>query len=139
MENRPKVGIGVMVIRDRKVLIGKRVSSHGEGEYCFPGGHMEYMESFEECARREVREEAGIEIKDVRFLLLDNLKHYAPKHYVDIGMLAEWSEKEPTVCEPHKVDSWRWHPLSEPLPKPHFATLQLYLDAYNGGKNFIDL
>ncbi len=46
MENRLKVGIGVMVVKDGHVLIGKRVSSHGEGEYCFPGGHMEYMESF---------------------------------------------------------------------------------------------
>ena len=45
-EQRPKVGIGVMVFKDGKVLMGKRKSSHGEGEWAWPGGHLEYMESF---------------------------------------------------------------------------------------------
>lgn len=137
-EQRPKVGVGVLVIKDGHFLLGRRVSSHGAGEYCFPGGHMEYMESFEETAKRETREETGVEIKNVRFLVLDNLKAYAPKHYVDIGMLADWASGEPVVHEPHKVDSWTWHPLTEPLPTPHFASLKLYLEAYNGGAHFVD-
>ncbi|TSC60080.1 MAG: excinuclease ABC subunit A, partial [Parcubacteria group bacterium Gr01-1014_107] len=49
--------------KDGKVLLGKRKGSHGVGEYAFPGGKLEYLESFGECARREVREECGIEIK----------------------------------------------------------------------------
>lgn len=73
----PRVGIGVMVIRDGKVLLGRRQGSHGAGHYAWPGGHLEYMESFEECAKREVREETGIEIDNVRFLRLYNLKQYA--------------------------------------------------------------
>jgi 8-oxo-dGTP diphosphatase len=77
--NFPRVGVGVMVVREGKVLMGKRKSSHGAGEYSWPGGHMEHMESFEECARREVREETGIEITNVRFLRLLNFKNYPPK------------------------------------------------------------
>ncbi len=53
-EQRPRVGIGVMVMKDGKVLLGKRKGSHGAGEYAWPGGHMEYMESFEDVAKREV-------------------------------------------------------------------------------------
>lgn len=49
----PKVGIGVMIFKDGKVLLGKRKGSHGDGEYSFPGGHLNYMESFEDCAQRE--------------------------------------------------------------------------------------
>ena len=30
---RPRVGIGIMIMRDDKVLLGKRKGSHGEGEY----------------------------------------------------------------------------------------------------------
>ena len=82
---RPKVGVGVMVLKNGKVLIGKRKGAHGAGEWAWPGGHLEYMESFEDCARREVMEETGIEIHNIRFLRLMNLKEYAPKHYVDIG------------------------------------------------------
>ena len=37
-ENRPKVGLGVMVMKDGKVLLGKRKGSHGAGEYVWPGG-----------------------------------------------------------------------------------------------------
>lgn len=61
----PKVGIGVMIFRDGEILLGKRKGSHGDGEYAFPGGHLEYMESFSDCARREVREECGIEIANI--------------------------------------------------------------------------
>ena len=56
---------------------------------------MEYMESFEECAVREVREETGIEIANVRFLRLLNLKTYVPHHYVDVGLVADWKAGRP--------------------------------------------
>lgn len=136
-EQRPKVGIGVMVLKEGKVLLGKRKGSHGEGEYSWPGGHLEYMESFEDCARREVKEEAGIEIKNVKFLRLVNLKDYAPKHYVDIGMVAEWESGEPQVMEPDKMTDWAWYDLDS-LPNPLFKTLPTYIEAYKTGKNYWD-
>lgn len=71
----PKVGVGVFVMRNGQVLIGKRKGAHGEGEYSFPGGHLEYMESFEGCARRETQEETGIEIQNIRFQFLLNRSH----------------------------------------------------------------
>lgn len=36
-----KVGVAVMILKDGKVLLSKRRGSHGEGEYSFPGGHLE--------------------------------------------------------------------------------------------------
>ena len=42
---RPKVGVGVMVLKNGKVLIGKRKGAHVAGEWAWPGGHLEYMES----------------------------------------------------------------------------------------------
>lgn len=62
-QSQPKVGIGVMILKQGKVLLGMRKGSHGAGELAFPGGHLDYMESFEDCARRETREERGIEIE----------------------------------------------------------------------------
>jgi ADP-ribose pyrophosphatase YjhB (NUDIX family) len=52
---RPLVGLGVLVVRDGKVLVGQRRGSLGAGEYALPGGHLEHGEGFEECAAREVR------------------------------------------------------------------------------------
>lgn len=51
-------GVGVIVIKDGKVLIGNRSDN---GEICGPGGHVESWEDAEEAARRETREEFGIE------------------------------------------------------------------------------
>ena len=48
--NHPKVGVGVVVVKDGKVLVGKRIGSHGAETWAFPGGHLEWNEKIEECA-----------------------------------------------------------------------------------------
>lgn len=136
-EQRPKVGVGVMIFKDGKILLGKRKNAHGEGEYAWPGGHLEYMEGFEQCAKRETLEETGMEIENVRFLRLLNFKDYAPKHYVDILLVADWKSGEPQVLEPHKCEGWDWYDidnLSEPLFKAEYSGIE----AYKTGRNFFD-
>lgn len=134
---RPKVGVGVMIMKNGKVLMGKRKNAHGEGEYAWPGGHMEYMESFEECAKRETREETGIEITNIRFLRLMNLKAYPPKHYVDIALVADWKSGKPQICEPEKIEEWNWYDLDN-LPTPVFYTIPSYIESYKTGRTFYD-
>lgn len=134
-EQRPKVGIGVMVFKDGKILLQKRKGSHGAGEYSFPGGHLEYMESFEDCARRETLEEAGITIKNLKFLLLSNLKDYAPKHYVHMNFVADWESGEPKIMEPDKCDGWGWYDPDN-LPTPYFKTMPVCLEALKTGKYY---
>ena len=126
-----------MVLKDGKVLIGKRKGSHGAGLYGLAGGHLEYMESIEECARREVKEETGIEIKNVRFLCVANVKTHTPKHYLDIGVVADWESGEPEVLEPHKCEGWEWYGL-DAIPQPLFDPTPRYIEAYKAGKNFFD-
>ncbi|MBI2065686.1 MAG: NUDIX domain-containing protein [Candidatus Zambryskibacteria bacterium] len=135
--NVVKVGVGVMIMKDGKVLLGKRKGSHGEGEYAWPGGHMEYMESFTDCAKREVMEETGMEIDNIRLLRVYNLKEYAPKHYCDIGLIADWKNGEPKIMEPNKIEGWGWYDL-EALPSPLFSTIPSYIEAYKTGRNFWD-
>jgi len=137
-QNKPKVGIGVMIFKDGKVLLGKRRGSHGEGEYAFPGGHLEYMESFEDCAKREVKEECGIYIKNIRFQFLANLTKYAPKHYAHIGLLADWDNGEPEVLETEKSESWDWYEINN-LPYPIFETAKIAIESYKTGKNYFDI
>lgn len=135
---RPKVGIGVMIFKDGKVLLGKRKNTNndGENEYANPGGHIEYMESLEECAKGETREEAGIEIENVRFLSLYNLKKY-DKHYINIGLLADWKSGELQNLEPNKCEGWDWYDLNN-LPSPLYGTMPQYLEALRTGKNYFD-
>ena len=121
-EQRPLVGISVLVMKDGKLLLGTRRGSHGAGEYACPGGHLEHLESFQICAAREVLEETGIEIGPLRFLRVLNATQYAPKHYVDLAFVAEWKSGDPEVREPDKVDRWDWYALDD-LPSPLFAML----------------
>ncbi|NBO23379.1 NUDIX domain-containing protein, partial [bacterium] len=60
MNNQVKVGLSALIVRDGKVLMGKRKGSHGQGQWAFPGGHLEYSEDFKSCLTREVKEETGL-------------------------------------------------------------------------------
>jgi 8-oxo-dGTP diphosphatase len=137
MDNLPKVGVGVMIWKDGKVLLHKRKGSHGAGEFSWPGGHLEFGESFEECAKRETMEEAGIEIENVQFLRLLNMKDYKDKHYVDIGMIADWKSGVPQIMEPSKCESWGWYNPAH-LPEPLFKAIPYYFEALHTKKVFFD-
>ena len=135
--NRPKVGIGILIFKNNKVLLGKRKGAHASDVYAGPGGHLEHLESFAACAKREAREETGMEIENIRFLCLTNFKTYAPKHYVDIGLAADWKNGEPQILEPNKCESWGWYDLDN-LPAPLFELVKNYIEAYHTGKNYYD-
>lgn len=136
-EKQPITGIGVLVFKDGKILLGKRKGSHGEGEYAFPGGKLDYLESFENCARREIKEECGIEIENIRFQFIANLLKYKPKHFTHINLIADWKSGDPEVLEPEKCESWGWYDIDN-LPKPLFSIIELTLDSLKTGKNYYD-
>ena len=118
------VGVGVCIVKDGKVLYGKRKNAHGDGDWCFPGGHIELGESWEECAARETREEAGIEIKNIRFAAVTN--DIFPKdgrHYVTVFMIADYASGETQIMEPEQCDEWGWFAWNSP-PDPLFIPNQ---------------
>jgi 8-oxo-dGTP diphosphatase len=129
-----KVGIGVAILKQHsfntQVLLGKRKGSHGEGEWGFPGGKMEHLESFNETALREIAEEIGpsVKVKGLRVCSVINLTEYAPKHYLDIGMVADWIEGEPELMEPEKCSEWKWFDVWN-LPSNLFVTVSRTIEA----------
>ena len=54
--NHPKIGVGVLIRKDGKVLFGKRKGDHGNGTWCPPGGHLEKFETIVDVARCEASE-----------------------------------------------------------------------------------
>lgn len=137
MQHAPKVGIGLLIFKDDKILLGERIGSHGAHSFCGTDGHLDHLESFIDCAVRETREEAGIEIENVRFLCLTNVRDYAPKHYVDIGLVADWKSGTPAVLEPEKRKNWDWYEIDE-LPEPLFGMVPNYIEAHKTGRVFFD-
>ncbi|MBI4272862.1 NUDIX domain-containing protein [Candidatus Uhrbacteria bacterium] len=134
---QPKCGVGILVIKDGKLLLGKRKGSHGAGFYGSGGGHLEYGESFEEAAIREIHEEAGIEVQNLRFLAICNFISDG-RHYIDVSFIADWKSGEAKPMEPEKLESWDWYDMSN-LPSPLFDAVEKYIESYKTGKIFFDL
>jgi 8-oxo-dGTP diphosphatase len=137
-ERRPKVGVGLMIIRDGQVLLTKRKNAHGAGEYASPGGHLEFGESIFECALRELAEECGsVEVANMRFQFISNVTAYPGKHYLHVGVTVDWVKGEAENLEPGKSEGWEWYPINQ-LPQPMFVMAQQAVDAYHSGEVFFD-
>ena len=119
-----------MVWNGDRLLLGKRISSHSENSWQFPGGHLEFGETVEDCARREVAEEAGIKIRNIRSSGFTNDVFIdADKHYVTLFVSSEYESGEVRVMEPDKCEQWQWFQWGR-LPEPLFLPIRNFLKQY---------
>ena len=58
----PTVGVAVIILQGDKLLLVKRRGTY-DGMWCIPCGHVEWDEDIRICARRELKEETGLEIE----------------------------------------------------------------------------
>ena len=142
MSDKPRVGagIGIMVFRNNKILLGKRhddpekASSalHGEGTWTMPGGKLDFGETFEKGATREVFEETSIKVNSLKVVCISN-EIVSDAHFVTIGLLCEDFEGEPKVMEPEEITEWKWFDLNN-LPKPMFFPCVKIINNFLEGK-----
>ncbi|MGI6379785.1 MAG: nucleotide triphosphate diphosphatase NUDT15 [Anaerolineae bacterium] len=137
-ERRPLVGMGVLVTRGNLVLLGRRKGAHGAGYYAAPGGHIEWGESLADTARREVREECGLEIEAIRLLSVGSYLWGDDRHFVDVDVVCEAPHGEPRNLEPDRCEGWDWYPLDR-LPSPLFVVTENMLASLRSGAIAADL
>ncbi|MFH1089115.1 MAG: NUDIX hydrolase [Candidatus Uhrbacteria bacterium] len=126
---RPKVGVGVIIKKDGKVLMGKRKNAHGDGTWSFTGGHLEFGESVEDCAIRETLEETGVKIKNLRsWVYTNDIFEKEGKHYITLFVVADYDSGKPSITEPDRWDVWDWFEWNN-LPKPLFVPIENLLKA----------
>lgn len=121
-----RLGVGVIVVQDGKILLGKRKGSHGAGTWAPPGGHMEIDETPEECAKRELLEETGLQAISIRPLTWVN-RDVEEKNYLTFFVIAEVNSQNACNLEPHKCEEWNWFNVQE-LPQPLIPTMQALLE-----------
>jgi 8-oxo-dGTP diphosphatase len=122
-EKRPKVGVGVFVLKDGKFLMQKRKGKHGDGDWSLPGGHLEFGETPEECATREVLEETSVSISNIRRGPYTNDYFEAEgKHYITLFIISDYGSGEPAVKEPETTEELGWFDMSD-MPEPKFLPL----------------
>lgn len=127
-DKRPKVGIGVLVLRDGKVLLSQRKRTFAVGSWAPPGGHLEFGETFEGCAKREVTEETGLTVASAAVgTVTSTVYDDEQEHYVSVIMVAQSPDGEPHSTEPDKHGNWQWFPW-DALPSPLFPPVQQAVD-----------
>lgn len=125
-----KIGCELFVVRDSAILLGKRINCYGEGSWGLPGGHLEAGETLIECARRELKEELGIEAISLHpIIITDNFGHRG--QYVHISFLVKQFSGEIKNMEPQFCSEWLFFKPEEIPPDiftPHCKILKAYFD-----------
>ncbi len=120
---RPKVGVGVAIVKNEKVLLGKRKKLIGKGCWSFTGGHLEFGETVKEAAIRETQEETGLEIFNLKIGPYTNdIFEKEGRQYITLFVIAE-TKGEPEVLEPDKCETWQWFDWDD-LPEPLFLPVK---------------
>lgn len=135
---KPGLGVGVMILKDGKVLLGLRnpnkekASSelNGQGTWTMPGGKVEYMEKLVDAAKRELEEETSLVATSLKLICIsDDMTDTA--HYVTAGFLVEEYSGEIKTMEPETILEWKWFDINN-LPinmyKPSKKVIEKYLD-----------
>ena len=135
MEKLIKVGVGVMIIDDNKILLGHRSSTRKDtggifepDTWTLPGGKQEYEETVYEAAIREVKEETNLKIKSpIVFSVSDDFQ--SDRHFVTIEMIAKEYTGKLKIMEPTKEDDWQWFDLDN-LPENIYSPSRVFIEKY---------
>ena len=119
------VGVGVLVRQDNRVLLTQRRYEPDTGLWTLPGGLVELGEGIMEAAKRETKEETGLDIEIERLLgVVDKIVHdeygRIRYHYALIDFLAYPVGGEFRMCST-ELSAAQWISLDEidryPLPR----------------------
>ena len=120
-------GTAVFVRNEKKeILVGVRLSipGYGNNEWQLPGGKIAHMEDWLDTAKREVFEETGLEVNNVKFITSKcNRWKFADKHFITSFFTADVCGGKLEVKEPTKCFLWKWVNVDE-IPDPTFLTLR---------------
>lgn len=136
---KPGLGVGVMILKDNKILLGLRnpdkikASSElqGQGTWTMPGGKVEFMEKLVDAAKRELEEETSLIATDLEILCIsDDMSDTA--HYVTVGFIAKKYEGEVKTMEPETILEWQWFDLND-LPENLYEPSRKCIRKYKEG------
>lgn len=94
---RPHVGVGVLLIRDGKLLLVERKYDPDAGLWSIPGGHLDLGERVRKAAEREAFEETGFLVKATKLAgIIDKIMYdddgRIEYHYVLLNYFVEQIE-----------------------------------------------
>jgi ADP-ribose pyrophosphatase len=129
------VGCGALIVNENgETLLLKRSSNtrNEAGFWSKPGGGVEFGEEVEEALKREVKEELGVDIGEIRFLSFTNsIMKEDSQHWVSLNYCAKIIKGEPKNLEPHKHEEIKWFKLDQLPEKVNPYTLDAIKEYLN--------
>ncbi|MBN2102111.1 MAG: NUDIX hydrolase [Candidatus Aenigmarchaeota archaeon] len=112
-KDHPYVGVDNIIVNNKgEILLERRSDSMWTfpGYWCLVGGFIDWGETVEEAAKREAREEIGVEIEVVRFLgrYYDSMGRHPKKTVICLPHISRIVSGEPNVNQPEEVSEVRW-------------------------------
>lgn len=135
--NTPRAGIGAIVFHKNRVLLVKRNNPPHAGQWAIPGGRINFGETLQQAAEREILEETGIRIKAGEpVFAFDDIRHddhnRCRLHYVVVDLAAEYLGGEPVAGDDAAEAMWVSADELGSLPV-NPTTLQLLKNHYSFG------
>lgn len=106
----------VILVVDNQIVLVQRAEEPDIGQWDIPGGYLSWEETLEDCAKRELFEETGLQVSDLSLLLIRSDPNWDPlgKQNIDHYYLATaYTGKEQSDAE---VSQIKWFPL-DALPE----------------------
>ena len=143
MNNTIKVGVGVIILKDEKILLGHRVSKYKDtggiyepNSWTLPGGKQEYNETILECAKREALEETNLSIDDLEIFGADD-DIAIDRHFITLYVLSKSYKGDLKATEVDKIDDWKWFDLNN-LPNNLYSPSEKEIKKYIEKRNLND-
>jgi len=109
--DRPYVGVGVIVFRDKEVLLVQRNKEPNKGQWSIPGGSQLLGETASEAAQRELLEETGVKVDrlflvDVVDTIIPGVEGKIKYHYTLVDYMGQWQSGESRPGDDAKEVRW---------------------------------
>ena len=108
----PLPGVAIVVVEDGRVLLGRRRRPPSEGQWCIPCGYVEGDEDVHDAARREFREETGLEVELGPLYAVHSNFQVAGRPVIGIWFLAKAVGGEMRAGD--DLSELRFFPIDEP-------------------------
>ena len=101
----PRISPAVLILvkKDGKMLL-VRQNQGNTNTYTCPAGFLEHGENIEACAKRTIKEECGLEVKNIKYC---SSQHWPYPDQLLIALTAEWAGGE-LVLQKTEIDDAKW-------------------------------
>jgi 8-oxo-dGTP diphosphatase len=128
MKEKIKRGVGVLIERDGKILLGRRCEGWANRTWTLIGGKLGPDEKPVDGAKREAKEETSLEIDNLE-LITKNEDNINGTTYITFGFKPKIIKGEPKAMEPDEIERWEWFDLKK-LPEPMYVPTKKMIEQY---------